>query len=512
MKELKEMVSLVGRQGIKKLDILTPSNRNGRMFELFELVRKGQVKTDDEAISKIYGEDLNKAAYTKLKNRLHNQLLNTILFADTTPGVSNSSVVANSSYRLLASFKILIGISGHQSAYALGKRILKKSIRYELTEQSVIVLSSLRQLAARMGDKKKFNHYNNLLHKYQKLHFAELRANEFQESIVIHYARSRSAQRELALKAKEYSKELKKYTDVMDSHKLHQSAFIVFSLTHEIAGEYDKLREVCEEAVAYFENKKPLKRNTVFVFLFKSLGYYKKVKDFENGEKTIKRAIEYILFKDSRNYFITIEQYITLAFLCKKYKVAYEQYYAAIGKKGFDLMLDNHKEHWKIYGAYLEFLKLTGKLEIEDGKQRAKFKLGKFINELPTFSKDKMGFNAAILIIQFLLLLQMKKNEELIDRAESLRIYAYRYLRKPETMRSFYFVKMLIEIVNAKFHKEAVIRKSEKYYKKMVAMNASGLSTYSITEIITYEDLWTIILNLLESKIYKNKQRLTTKK
>ncbi len=510
MKELKEIVSLINRQGIRKLDILTPANKSGLMYELFEGVQKGQFKTDEEAISKIYGDGLGKGAYIKLKNRLKNQLVNTILFADAIPGITNYSVATTSCYREFSSFKVLLGRGGYQSGFSLGKRILKQTVKYEFTELCLMISSRLRKLSGRMGDKKKFNYYNDLVHKYQKLHHAELLASEYEESIVIHFVKSRSAQTELAIKAKEYSTELKKYTDSMESLVLYTSAFNVFILTHEIAGEYEAMRKVCEDAVVYFENKKPLKRNSVFFFLFKSLGFYHKVKDFENGEKTIKRAIEYITNKATRNYFITIEQYILLSFTCEKYEVAHDQYYAAVTDKNFDLMLDSHKEHWKIYEAYLEFLKLSE--ELEESEQKTNFRLGKFINELPTFSKDKMGFNAAILIVQFLLLLQMKKNERLIDRAESLRIYAYRYLRNPETMRSFYFVKMLLEIINAKFHKEAVIRKSKKYYNKMITITSLGTSTPSITEIIAYENLWEIVLGLLETKIHRTRKRLPTEK
>jgi len=506
MKELKEIVSLINRQGIRKLDVLTPSNKTGLMYELFEGVQKGNFKTDEEAIAKIYGDANKKGAFVKLKNRLKNQLLNTILFADEGPGMTDNGRAFISCHRQFSIFNILVGRGGNQAGFSLGKRILKLSMKYEFTDLNLMISARMRKLSERIGDRKKFNYYNDLVHKYQKLQHAELLASEYEESITIHFAKSRSAKTELAAKTKKYTKELKKYTDLMESTVLYTRAYNIYVLSHEVVGEYDAMRKVCEEAIAYFENKKPRKVTSIFIFLFKSLPFYRKTKDFEKGEVVLKKAFGYITNKLSRNHFITVEEYIVLSFTCLKYEVARDQYYKAINEKGFSLMLTPHVEHWKIYEAYIEFLELSGQLEPYEHKRKTKFRLGKFLNELPTFSKDKMGFNASVLIIQFLFLLQMKKNEMLIDRAEGLRIYAYRYLRKPETMRSFYFVKMLLEIIAAQFHKEAVVRKSEKYYKKMTAVSTSGSVGTSIVEIIPYENMWQIVLTLLESKIRKPKR------
>lgn len=507
MNELKEMVSIVSRQGIRKLNVLTPSNKSGLLFELYEGIRTGKFKTDEEAIAKIYGEKNGKGAYVKLKNRLKNQLVNTMIFADDKPGLSERGLATLTCYRQFSLLWILLSNGGFQSGFSMGKRILKQSIKHELTDLNLLVAARMRLMSGRMGDKKKFSYYNDLVHKYQKIQHAELLASEYEENITIHFAKSRAAKTNLAVKAKEYAKELKKYTDSMESIALYSKAFNVFVLSHEIVGEYDEMRKICNEAVTYFENKKPPRKNGIFFFLFKSLGYYHKRKDFENGEKIMKKTIQYIDNKDSRNYFITIEQLILLSFICQKYKIAGEQYYAAIKRKGFELMLDTNKEHWKVYEAYLVFLERSGKLKVEENKKKTKFRLGKFLNDVPTFSKDKMGFNAAILIVQFLLLLQMNKYEKLIDQAEGLRIYAYRYLRKPETMRSFYFVKMMLEIINAQFHREAAVRKSEKYSKKMTSISAFDTTGPSIIEIIPYQELWKIVLSLLDTSIRKTKNR-----
>ena len=65
-------------------------------------------------------------------------------------------------------------------------------------------------------------------------------------------------------------------------------------------------------------------------------------------------------------------------------------------------------EQWAIYQAYLEFLLPSGP---DNG-----FRLARFLNNVPSFSKDKRGMNINILILQVLFLLRQGKRGEIIDR------------------------------------------------------------------------------------------------
>ena len=55
--------------------------------------------------------------------------------------------------------------------------------------------------------------------------------------------------------------------------------------------------------------------------------------------------------------------------------------------------------------------------EKEEGK---KFRVSRYANDVPIFSKDKQGLNVPILISQIALLLQEKKYNIVIDRMEAI--------------------------------------------------------------------------------------------
>ncbi len=92
--------------------------------------------------------------------------------------------------------------------------------------------------------------------------------------------------------------------------------------------------------------------------------------------------------------------------------------------------------------------------------------------------------------------------KKVIDRVESLNLYCYRYLRKDDTYRSNCFIKMLLQLPKANFHREAVVRKTEKLYNKLIE-NPSNLSMQaSEIEIMPYEMLWEYVLDSLDNKIH----------
>ena len=119
--------------------------------------------------------------------------------------------------------------------------------------------------------------------------------------------------------------------------------------------------------------------------------------------------------------------------------------------------------------------------------------MGKFLNEVPLYSKDKSGLNVQILIVQILFYFRQGKIDQAINRIASLNQYCHKYLRKDHTLRSNCFIKMLVILITNQFHKEATLRKTKKYIK-ILKENPIQKAKQSIAiEIVPFEDLWEII-------------------
>ena len=131
---------------------------------------------------------------------------------------------------------------------------------------------------------------------------------------------------------------------------------------------------------------------------------YVQLRDFFNGKQAAEKCLK-LLEEGTFNWFKYYEMYFVLCMHTEQYDQAFQIYNKIVNHRRFSFLQSNIKEIWKIYGAYLDYLIANGKVPIaEEAKSVFKFKLGKFLNETPIFSKDKRGLNIAILVIQILFL------------------------------------------------------------------------------------------------------------
>ena len=111
--------------------------------------------------------------------------------------------------------------------------------------------------------------------------------------------------------------------------------------------------------------------------------------------------------------------------------------------------------------------------------------------------------NIPILVIQILFMIDQNRRNEVIDRIEAIEKYCSRYLKKGDMLRSNCFIKMLLQIPIAHFHKAAVNRKADKYWQRLQA-NPIDLSHQAHEiEIIPYEKLWGFVQDRLSEKFYR---------
>jgi len=125
------------------------------------------------------------------------------------------------------------------------------------------------------------------------------------------------------------------------------------------------------------------------------------------------------------------------------------------------------------------------------------FKLGKFLNTTPVFSRDKMGINVSILLMHVAYLLQRKDFNAIIDRTDSLNQYAYRYLRKDDSFRSNCMIKMVIQMTKADFNQVRTERYTSDLRKQLSSVNLAGSGENIEIEVIPFEVLWDIMIKAL---------------
>ncbi len=353
-----------------------------------------------------------------------------------------------------------------------------------------------------VGDKKKYRKYSTLVNKNLGLYTAELQAEEYYTELMVNYVNSSATKEDLIDISNEFSQKLKQLISNHESYQLYFVAYLVFILRYQVINDYKNILRVCKEALLYFESKKHLaSKGAILHYSLKMTSAYIQLKEYRNAESVAQKCLGYVS-EGITNWYISLDYNILLYFHSKSYQKAYEIYQTAINHPSFSQQYQYIAERWKIHEAFIYYLIIKGLINSKEKNQVKKFRIKKFLNEVPTYSKDKRGNNITILILHILFLLQQKKYGEIIDRVESLKTYAHRYLRQDDTFRSNCFIKMLLQLPAASFHKKGVIRKAKKYWDKLLSVPLEEANQSSELEFIPYESLWEFVLDSLDNKFH----------
>ena len=230
------------------------------------------------------------------------------------------------------------------------------------------------------------------------------------------------------------------------------------------------------------------------------------LKQYGAGKAAAQKGVSFFA-EGSFNWFKFQEYYFLLSMHSREYQQAYAVFTAIVEHRKFKALPENIREIWRIYEAYLHYLINTSHINsAADDKRFNRFRLGKFLNDTPIFSKDKRGMNIPILVIQILFMILQKKYDQAINRIDSIEKYCSRYLKKDDTYRSNNFIKLLLQIPASGFHRAAVERNAKRYLDNLQAVPAAKVNqTYEI-EIVPYEDLWEIALESLQYNVYKSRK------
>lgn len=266
----------------------------------------------------------------------------------------------------------------------------------------------------------------------------------------------------------------------------------------QIKQQYLEMIKVCDEGEQLFLSS-PILSSKIRLgeFVVYKLYGYLLLKQFSDGEREAKRANE--LFASGGNaWFSFMEYYFLLGMHTEHFVDAQKIYTEVSTNPRFGFQIENMKEKWRIYEAYLYFALIANHSLTNEEKH--KFDLKRFIKDVPTYKKDKRGFNVSILILQIIVLLEQNNFDGIISRMDALRTYRQRYLGSTTNKQSALFFKMLMVMEKSFFTYEETKTKAQKYYDKMLEIGSNSDETQEGLQILPFEWLWNQILDMLKEK------------
>ncbi|MBO0360948.1 hypothetical protein J0X19_23510 [Hymenobacter sp. BT186] len=190
------------------------------------------------------------------------------------------------------------------------------------------------------------------------------------------------------------------------------------------------------------------------------------------------------------NWLYFLETYLLLAIHAGQYGQAQDLLQSARKSMYYAKQRQAAQQRWDLYEAYLQFVR-------PEGSPLRMRSFNAFVQTVPSHSRDKQGYNVAVLILQFLYYLRQRDLEGLLVRLEGLRKYQQRHLRDAGALRSQLFFRLLAITVKSDFDPALSQQLGEPLLKKMQAAPPPG-EAFSEIEIVPYEDLWALALEILK--------------
>ncbi len=508
MKNLVEISKVVTKKRISKIEIFDKSllnKKESKFNEFYEGLVTDKFSTDEEAAQFLYNTSPLDDKYRQLKSRFTKRLLNTLFFLDSNdPSFSDYHRANYTCNKNWAQIRILLNSGARNTAIKLATKTLGVAQNYKFSE---IILNCSRILmshASLTGNEREYEEFAAITTQALKHVEEEIRAEEMYQRLTIKFAVSASNNEELRHTADKYLHDVNKLCMQSDSYQLHFLRYQIWILATQIKGEFHKTISVCEEAEAWLNstpnfNQKIKLANLALI----KISTYLQLRDYDNGRKNAEKCLE-LVPEGSNNWFVFLEYYFLLAMHTENYINAAGIYIKVLNHPRFAYTNEERKEKWKIFEAYINYIFETEGLNKEllsSDPAKRKFRLLKFLNEVPNFTKDKKGYNVSILVIQILYMLEKGEYTGIINRAEALNVYCSRYLRRDDAYRSSCFLKMLLTMVKEDFGHERTKQMAQKYLRKMQEGDPEGNNMVNEWEIIPYEILWEKVLNRLKNKV-----------
>jgi len=501
MKKLKEIVRVVGRKRLKRIEVFNEggkSSRNSLYYKLYKGIKDGRFNTDEEAARELFGCEPTDKKYLMLKSRVKARLMNTMFFLEKP--ASRYHQALSDTQRNLVNAKLLLSNGARMTGLALLRSTLSEAEKFHITDVALDCLRYLRLQSAFLGKKSDYGKYNHRFKEVQEVLAAEWKAEEYFQLVSMPYAKSYGVKEEHILQATEYVEEIQALMETCNSYNLELYFHRLVVLKHQLSFDYRSMYEASSNAELFLNRFKEAAPAVQYgeVAFFKIIALMH-LRDFEQGNRVAEAGLSKFT-EGSTNWMIYLEYYFLLCMHTGNYQKAIYLYEKVTEHPRFEHADENRVEKWRIFGGFLKYFR--GNLENDKEKglsTSSRFNIWKFLNEVPIYSKDKRGLNISILILQVLFLLDRQDYDGIISRAEALKVYCSRYLKQDEHFRSNCFLKMLLIMEKKDFDRVQTQKIAAKYFNKLKSNQLQYRSgNLSTLEIIPYETLWDSILAKLK--------------
>jgi len=471
-----------------------------REIELLDKVRS-KTRQEEFLIAEQLGyqgeQDPN---YRRYKRQIKNFLFELILrYSPEKKARTSFQKAYYRTQKLFGVFNILRGLGNSAMALRLAKQLVRTCKYYCFNE----MIFELSRYLGRYYSNNELNihqahEYFNQAQEALELMDLEFKIEREYSEYITHFINNKSIKPIRGLEALNSLEQFVKPSDKsVESFKYHLYYYRLGTLAAEGAGDFRQALLFATKGYEYFQALHFDHRTAKIIFMSTMAQYYLKLRQLDQAKSIVTETLN-LQEKGRTNWFISKKLLVQIEIHSKNYNSAFQNYLEIINHKSFNNIPEDIQGVIKLIGAYLDFLRLTDEINI--GPVPTRFRINRFVNEVPRFSADKRGMRIPLIIAQLLYNIYDKDYDAVENRIFALKDYCSRNLmRKSENFRSNCFIKMLLLIPTNSFNPVAAKRKTNNLLRRLSEVPYELSSQSSEVEVIPYEDLWDIILKYLQA-------------
>lgn len=502
---IKELTEFSANYRLEKINTLSGNkDSTDKAEELYWLLRKNNELSPTEAAAQMYGpgEAENSNRFQMLKRRLLGKLVNTLFFLDQD---SNSLTDLRSghlkAYREYSLAKMMGLFGQYVGMKYFYQRTFKMAEKFEITDLKYQSGQILRHLASsHEKDLKIYRYYEMACDDALELLNAEAKGKKYHDEILVNYGASPASRRKVAEIADKAMEELAKFSIGEKTATYAFSYYCIKLQGCEAKSDAEGMITTAELAINELKQKPFDVSVSIAQFAFYKIAAFIQLREYTRGMDILDQIQEY-LPPHSITWF-KFQEFAYLLFAhTGQYAQAYRIYLEVASSKKFNKLSAVMQQIWRLKRAYLYFLQEMGQVDLSTHPDPlGSFRVTTFLNNVPEFSTDKSGMNIPVLVLQILYAIKQRRYDISVERIEAIEKYTTRHVRRDEHYRSNCFIKALTQLPIADFHRAAANRLGTPYIDKLKKeiVNLSGQNYH--VEVVPYDYLWPIALNLLENK------------
>jgi len=496
MKEIANLARIVTLRRTRQRSLLDlDAARLGKEERLMQEIAINPDITALQLTKSLYGANSvsNQAAMRQLRARVQDKLLNHLFFLDhSDPRLIVSRRYEVECLNLLHKATILY----LEGEYSLSERLLRRCMRAaalgDFTAYEEQAALKLQSIYAEQRQQSKYEKIGQELAVLRQTISHEQEAERIFLSVQLGIEEAVAKRQQVLAKLPGYLQRLEELYRLAPTFVTFNALYRVRLANAGLAGHYqDIIRETAQATARLEKGEINTRRFDQRFNHFMNVYAHLRGRRPKEGLKLAEKFAETI-HPTSSNWFYFYEHYLLLALHAGEYEQALQLLQLAHKNPSYGKLRPAAVERWELLEAYTELVLPPEQVSLKRRNQLAVFAA----LTVPEYSRDKRGYNVAILVFQLVHYLQQRLLEPVLVRLERLRKYQQRHLRDAATLRSRTFLRLLLLLPEADFDIAQLAVRGKSLLHTLQEATLTREADAEV-EIIPYEDLWTLILNTL---------------